>query len=71
MVSPIHKICLTTSFKVSNWLCNRIFENYYAILDAACDAWNRLLASPDTSRPIGWRDRAQKGRKFMLLVFRA
>lgn len=45
-----------------NWLSNRVFEDFNAILDAGCDAWNRLMAMPDTIRSIGWRDWAHTGR---------
>jgi len=38
-----------------NWLSNRVFETYDAILDAGCDAWNRLLAQPETIMSIGIR----------------
>lgn len=31
-----------------NWLSNRVFETYDAILDAGCDAWNKLVAQPQT-----------------------
>jgi len=27
----------------ANWLCNRVFENYDAIVDARSDAWSRLI----------------------------
>ena len=37
------------------WLSNRIFKDYDAILDAVCDAWNRLIAEPDRIRSIGTR----------------
>src|ERR1700723_4765517 len=30
-----------------NWLSNTVFENYDAIVDAACNAWRRLTAEPD------------------------
>lgn len=43
-------------FLRQNWLSNRVFDGYEAILDAACDAWNRLIALPDTIRSIGWRN---------------
>lgn len=29
-----------------NWLSNSVFEDYNGILDAGCQAWNRLLAQP-------------------------
>ena len=46
----------------ANWLSNRIFENYDAIIDAACEAWNKLLAVPNTIRSIGIRDWSHVGR---------
>jgi DDE superfamily endonuclease len=30
-----------------NWLSNTVFENYDAIVDAACDAWRKLIAQPE------------------------
>jgi transposase len=45
-----------------NWLSNRVFENYDAILDAGCDAWNRLVAKPQTIRSIAMRDWAHAGQ---------
>jgi hypothetical protein len=33
-------------FLRQNWLSNRLFDSYEAILDAASDAWNRLLKLP-------------------------
>ena len=45
-----------------NWLSNRVFENYDAILDAGCDAWNRLVAQPQTIMSIGMRDWAYSGQ---------
>ncbi len=38
-----------------NWLSNRVFEDYDAILKAGCDAWNRLLAEPTAIREITTR----------------
>ena len=34
-----------------NWLSNSVFENYDAIIDAACDAWRKLIAQPKPSPP--------------------
>ena len=31
-----------------NWLSNTVFENYDAIVDAACAAWRNLIAQPET-----------------------
>lgn len=44
-----------------NWLSNRVFETYDAIVDAACDAWNRLIELPDIIRSIGMREWAHIG----------
>lgn len=45
-----------------NWLSNRVFENYDAIIDAACDAWQRLINQPETITSIGMRDWAHIGQ---------
>ena len=44
------------------WLSNRVFPTYDAILDAGCDAWNRLIAQPETITSIGMRKWAHKGQ---------
>ena len=49
-------------FLRQNWLSNRVFEDYDAILEAACDAWNRLLRLPNQIRSIGLRDWAHTGQ---------
>jgi len=41
-----------------NQLANRIYDNYEAIVEACCDAWNALMAAPDQIRSIGTRDYA-------------
>jgi hypothetical protein len=38
-----------------NWLSPRVFDTYEAIIDAACDAWRRLIAQPETITSIGTR----------------
>lgn len=45
-----------------NGLSNRVFEDYQAILDAACAAWNKLLKQPRAIMSIGIRDWAVKGQ---------
>ena len=44
------------------WLSNRVFPDYGAILDAGCQAWNRLLSDPDRIRSIGMRQWAHIGQ---------
>ncbi len=48
-------------FMRDNWLSNRIFENYEAIVDACCDAWNRLIDRPWKIMSIGLRKWAHEG----------
>ena len=46
-----------------NWLSNRVFDSYDAIIDAACEAWRKLLAKPKLVASIGLRDWAHIGQK--------
>ena len=46
----------------ANWLSNRVFETYDAIIDAACDAWNKLVEQPGTITSIGMRAWAHVGQ---------
>ncbi len=48
-------------FMRDNWLSNRIFENYEAIVDACCDAWNRLIDRPWKIMSIGLQKWAHEG----------
>ena len=34
-----------------NWLSNTVFENYDAIVDAACDAWRRVSCASRSTAP--------------------
>jgi putative transposase len=43
-------------FLRQNYLANRVFATYEAIVDACCDAWNALVASPATIRSIASRE---------------
>ena len=45
-----------------NWLSNTVFENYHPIVDAACAAWRKLIAQPETITSIGMRDWAHLGQ---------
>ena len=58
-LNPVEKVW---QFLRQNWLSNRVFEDYEAILEAACDAWNRLLRLPNQIRSIGLRDWAHTGQ---------
>jgi transposase len=45
-----------------NWLSNRVFDTYDAIIEAACQAWNNLVAQPETITSIGKRKWAHVGQ---------
>jgi hypothetical protein len=45
-----------------NWLSNTVFDNYDAIVDAACNAWRNLTADPERITSIGMRDWAHIGQ---------
>ncbi len=45
-----------------NWLSNRVFDSYDAIIDAACDAWQKLLVVPEAITSIGMREWAHAGQ---------
>ena len=38
-----------------NQLSNRVFDTYDAIVDACCDAWNKLIAQPERITSIATR----------------
>jgi transposase len=46
----------------ANWLSNRVFDSYEAIVEAACEAWQKLLAQPQTITSIGMRQWAHVGQ---------
>lgn len=43
-------------FMRDNWLSNRVFASYSAIVDHCCDAWNRLADQPWRVMSIGMRE---------------
>ena len=45
-----------------NWLSNTVFETYEDIIDAACEAWNKLTARPEVITSIGLREWARIGQ---------
>ena len=45
-----------------NWLSNRVFPTYDAILDAGCQAWNKLIDDPERITSIGMRKWAHIGQ---------
>ncbi len=47
-------------FLRDNWLSNRIFGSYEAIVDHCCAAWNKLIEQPWIIMSIGLRDWAHR-----------
>ena len=45
----------------ANYLSNRVFDDFDAIIDAACDAWRKLVEKPQQITSIGMRSWAHKG----------
>lgn len=43
-------------FMRDNWISNRIFKSYEAILDHCCFAWNKLIDMPWKIMSIGIRE---------------
>jgi len=43
-------------FMRDNWLSNRVFNSYEAIVDHCCDAWNKLVEQPWRIMSLGLRD---------------
>jgi hypothetical protein len=43
-------------FMRDNWLSNRVFQSYDAIVDHCCDAWNNLTDQPWIIMSIGLRN---------------
>jgi len=57
-----NQIDATVPASGTHWLSNTLFESYDAIVDAACKAWNKLIAQPQTITSIGLRTWAHVGQ---------
>ena len=53
-------------FMRDNWLSNRVFSSYDAIVDHCCYAWNQLVDQPWRVMSIGLRDWAMGPRSVSL-----
>ena len=51
-LNPVENIW---QFLRQNYLSNRVFDGYIAIVDACCNAWNAFVAAPNTIRSIASR----------------
>ena len=49
-LSPVENIW---QYLRQNWLSNRVFEDYDDIIEAGCQAWNKLINQPQTIMSIG------------------
>ena len=58
-LNPVENIW---QYRRQNWLSNRVFEDYDAIIEAGCQAWNKLIDQPETIMSIGMRDWAISGQ---------
>jgi transposase len=58
-LNPVEQVW---QFLRANFLSNRVFETYHDIIDAACDAWQRLTEMPETITSIGMRNWAHVGQ---------
>lgn len=55
-LNPVENIW---QFLRQNFLSNRVYDDYRAIVDACCIAWNALMAMPERIRSIASRDYAK------------
>jgi transposase len=58
-LNPVENIW---QFLRQTYLSNRIFENYEAIVEACCTAWNRLVAEKGRIKSIATREWAVTGQ---------
>ena len=56
-LNPVENIW---QFMRDNWLSNRVFHSYRAIVDHCCYAWNKLVDQPWIIMSIGLRDWAHR-----------
>ena len=59
-LNPVENVWL---YLRQNWLSNRVFDTYEAIVEAACEAWRRLIAQPNTITSIGLPEWAHSGQR--------
>ena len=58
-LNPVENGC---QYRRQNFLANRVFDDYPAIIDAGCQAWNRLIETPCKIMSIGMRQWAHTGQ---------
>ena len=58
-LNPVEQIW---QFLRANFLSNRVFKTYDEIIEASCEAWNRLLDHPNTITSIGMQNWANSSQ---------
>jgi hypothetical protein len=53
--SVYHPVENVWQYLRQNWLSNRVFDTYEDILDAGCEAWNRLMEDRANMGPVRHR----------------
>lgn len=63
-LNPVENIWqyLRQNYLSNRIFANRIFDGYEVILDAACEAWNKLIDQPEQIRSIATRNWATIGQ---------
>ena len=56
-LNPVENIW---QFMRDNWLSNRIFSSYEALLSLCCEAWNKLIDQPWKIMSIAMREWAHR-----------
>jgi putative transposase len=56
-LNPVENIW---QFMRDNWLSNRIFSSYEALISLCCEAWNKLIDQPWNIMSIAMRDWAHR-----------
>ena len=67
-LNPVEQVW---QFLRANYLSNRVFDDFDAIIDAACDAWRKLIAQPQQITSIGmrtWAHEGHSGRPFVSVI---
>ena len=58
-LNPVEQIW---QFLHANFLSNRVFKTYDEIIEASCEAWNRLVDHPNTITSIGMQNWANSSQ---------
>jgi transposase len=56
----LNPVEIVWQFMRGNWLSHSVWQSYEAIVDACCEAWNKLMHMPEQIASITQRAWAQK-----------